>query len=528
MGDALMADNEVPRLDVRHISKTYGQRTVLSDLSLTVMPGEMHGVVGQNGSGKSTFAKAISGYHAPDPGAEVFVDGESMRLPIRPSALRAAQVSIVHQDLGLIEGASVVENVRIAAMRGGQWSRRIHWRREIVAAGAALERLGYTGSPRALVSTLSPADRARVAIGRAIQDHTPGRGLIIFDESTRALPSEALADFYSVVKALLADGTGVLMIGHRLAEILEHCDRVTVLRDGQCAAAGLSTDGLSESALATRMLGHSLEHLELAQGEHKADRSSIRVRGVTGAGLAAPLDLDLDQGEIVGITGLPGSGFEAVPYLLAGADAGSGQIDLAGTTIDLGSSSVAKMVANRIVLVPENRPKDGLGVTHTVTENISLPWLSERGRPWFTGRRWQEKEAKDVIETLGVVPPNPRQLVARLSGGNAQKVLLGKWLVGAPKLLLLHEPTQGVDVKARLDLLSAVHRVAQQGTTVVIASTEPEDLVTVCNRVLFFREGLQVQELRFPFDVTAIVSTIYSTTAKGSAVKQSAPAGQRI
>jgi ribose transport system ATP-binding protein len=508
---------KTPRLEVRNISKTYGARTVLSNLNLTVYPGEMHGVVGQNGSGKSTFAKAISGYHAPDKGAEILIDGALMHLPIRPSDLRAAAVSIVHQHLGLIEDSTVVENVRIAAMRGAQWTRRIRWRHEVDAATDALERLGFNGSPRTLVRELPPADRARVAIGRAIQDHTPGRGLIIFDESTRALPADAMDDFYATVRQLLDDGTGVLMIGHNLSEILSHCDRVTILRDGRAVAEGLRTEGLSESDLATLMLGHELHHIDFKRSErHEVQAHVVNVRGLSGAGLSGSLDLEVGLGEIVGITGLPGSGFEAVPYLLSGAAAGAGIIELAGKRIDLASTSVAKLVGQGIVLVPENRPKDGLGLEHTVIENISLPWLSQRGRPWATGRRWQEDEANKVIETLGVVPPNPRQLVARLSGGNAQKVLLGKWLMGAPKLLLLHEPTQGVDVKARLDLLGAVHRVAGSGTSILVASTEPEDLVTICDRVIFFGDGTITEEISYPFDSAQIVKTIYSTVAKQS------------
>lgn len=516
LGTAELNGAAVPRLEVRKVSKTFGARTVLSDLNLTVFPGEMHGIVGQNGSGKSTFAKAISGYHAPDPGAEVLVDGVALHLPIRPSDLRRTGVAIVHQDLGLIEDSSVVENVRIASMRGSKWTRRIRWAREVDSALDALQRLGFRGSPRTLVSDLPPADRARVAIGRAIQGHTPGRGLIIFDESTRALPTDALEDFYATVRQLLADGTGVLIIGHNLGEILTHCDRVTILRDGLCAASGLRTEGLSESDLATRMLGHALHHLDFKKGERHAEERAVKVRGLSGAGLSGALSFELEPGEIVGLTGLPGSGFEAVPYLLAGVAPGQGTIELSAKRLDLASDSLMKMVRNGVVLVPENRPRDGLSLTHTVAENISLPWLGERGRPWAIGRQWATAEAERVIDTLGVVPPDPRQLVGRMSGGNAQKVLLGKWLAGKPQLLLLHEPTQGVDVKARLDLLGAVHRVAAQGTSVLVASTEPEDLVTICDRVIFFVAGAISAEMSFPFDTNRIVNTIYSTTAKQS------------
>jgi ribose transport system ATP-binding protein len=512
----------LPRLEVRNLSKTFGSRTVLRNLNLVVYPGEMHGLVGQNGSGKSTFAKSISGYHHPDPGAEVLVDGSSLHLPIRPNDLRDAGVSIVHQDLGLIDDLSVVENVRIAAMRGARWTRRIIWRREVQAASLALGRLGFRGSLKRKIRDLTPADRARVAIGRAIQDHRPGQGVIVFDESTRALPTDALDDFYATVRQLMDDGTGVLMIGHRLDEILSHCDTVTVLRDGEAVTEGVPTEGLSESGLATRMLGHALHHLDLERGRSAERAPALRIRGLTADSLEGSCDFDLALGEIVGITGMPGSGFEAVPYLIAGAQPAEGTVELGGKVIELASASIAQMVRNRVVLVPESRSRDGLDPRHNILDNVSLPWLGQKGRPWSTGRGWQEDEARRMIATLGVVPAEPRQLISKLSGGNAQKVLLGKWLVGEPKLLLLHEPTQGVDVKARLDLLGAIHRVAARGTSIILASTEPEDLVTVCDRVLFFHQGGITDSITFPFDAAGIVNRIYSTSAKRPVKRQAA------
>jgi len=502
-----------PRLEVRDVAKTFAGRTVISGINLTVRAGEMHGVVGQNGSGKSTLAKVISGYHAPDAGASVRVDGRPMRLPIRPRDLRSAGVSIVYQDLGLIEDATVVENVRIALLRGSPGLRRIRWGREARAAQTALDRLGFDRPLRTLVRDLAPSDRAKVAIGRAIQDHTPGAGLLIFDESTRALPVDALDDFYATVRQLRDDGTAVLMIGHRLSEILEHCDRVTVLRDGRCATEGEPTDGVSESDLAAKMLGHSLAHLAF-EARTRTHEAAVEVRGVDGDGLAAPVDLTLRRGEILGVTGLPGSGFEELPYLLGGArQARGGSLTVDGRAIDLSRANLSRVVSAGVVLVPENRPRDGLDLSHSIVDNVSLPWL-RRGRRWATGRGWQLDEAERVIDALGVVPGDPRQLVGRLSGGNQQKVLLGKWLAGRPKLLLLHEPTQAVDVQARQDLLRAIHAVAGRGTTVLLASTEPEDLVTVCDRVVIFRDGAVAAELHEPRDSADIFGAVYSTAAK--------------
>jgi ribose transport system ATP-binding protein len=498
-----------PRLEVRSVSKTFAGRQVLRDVSLTVCAGELHGLIGQNGSGKSTLAKIVSGYHAPDPGAELLIDGAYLRVPVRLKDLRRAGVSIVYQDLGLIAGASVVQNVRIGSMRRGRITGRVDWRREREAASDALERLGFRRSLSSRVEELAPADRARVAVARALQDQHPGRGLIVFDESTRALPLDALEDFYATMDVLQRDGTAILLIGHQLGEILHYCDRVSVLRDGALVADGVSTEGLSEADLARSMLGRSLAELNLARAV-TAPAAAVTVRGLRASALAQPLDLDIREGEILGLTGLPGSGFEAIPYLLAGAErATEGRLELGGSAVELRGASVAAMVRRGVVLVPEDRLRDGLARDHDMLSNVTLPWVGRHGRSWSIGRRWRLRQTRDVIDQMGVAPADPRHLISELSGGNQQKVLLGKWLAGSPRLLLVHEPTQAVDVKARQDLLRALHRVASDGTAVVVATTEVADLELLCHRVLVLRDGVVVDELTGAFDETALLDATY-------------------
>jgi ribose transport system ATP-binding protein len=506
------SDSTTPRLEVSHASKTFAGRTVLRDVDLTVAAGELHGLIGQNGSGKSTLAKIISGYHGPDAGTEIRVDGEPVHVPVRLRDLHRMSVSIVYQDLGLIDDASVVQNVRIGTLRRGRMTGRVNWKHECERARPALERLGFAHRLSTPVATLSPADRARVAVARALQEHHRGRGLLVFDESTRALPLDALEDFYGTVRQLLADGTSVLLIGHRLGEILRYCDRVSVLRDGALAASGVPTADLTEAELARLMLGTSLASLTL-EARGPASAAVVHVRGLVGANLHAPLDLSLAAGEIVGLTGLPGSGFEAVPYLLAGADrASGGLLDIDGRTVKLQRASVTTLMRHGIVLVPENRLRDGLGRDHDVLTNITLPWLDRHGRAWWAGRRWRHAQARDVIGSLGVSPADPAHLVARLSGGNQQKVLLGKWLAGEPRLLAVHEPTQAVDVKARQDLLTALNRVAGAGSAVVMASSEVADLATLCDRVLVFRDGVVAEELVGDLHEDKILEATYRGT----------------
>lgn len=507
-----------PRLSLQGASKTFGSRTVLRDVRLTIAPGEIHGVVGQNGSGKSTLAKIISGYHAPDPGANLTVDGRPLPLPVRLADLHTAGVSIVYQDLGLLPHRDVVDNVRVGAMRGSRFLRRVDRREQARLAGASLARLGFTAPLTTALEHLAPADKARVAIARALQERQPGRGLLVFDESTRALPEDALVDFYATVRSLVHEGTSVLIIGHRLSEILEHCDRVSVLRDGECVAEGLATAGLAEPALAAVMLGRELSTLSFPRGSVPAG-PGLTVTGLTGPGLRESVDLTLAPGEIVGLTGLPGAGHDAVPYLLAGATrASSGALSLDGQHVDLAATGLAELTRHGVVLVPEDRLREGLCGERSVSDNIALPWLDLHGRRWATGSGWQRREAQAVLDDLDVVPRDASLPVARLSGGNQQKVLLGKWLVGRPKVLLLCEPTQAVDVQARHDILEAIHAVARRGTPVLIASSEASDLAVLCDRVLIFRDGALVEQLTGPCNPREVLDTIYR---RGAAHEQS-------
>ena len=503
---------DAPRLEIRGASKTYGARAVLRDVHLTIQPGEIHGIVGQNGSGKSTLAKIISGYHAPDHGTALLVDGNGLHLPVSVKDLHAAGVSIVYQDLGLLPHRDVVANVRIGAVRGSSLTRRIDWQHESRLAKSSLDRLGFQADLGAAIEDLTPADRARVAIARALQERQPGRGLIVFDESTRALPEDALVDFYSTIRALTNEGTSILIIGHRLSEILEHCDTVSVLRDGECIASGLPTAGLAESELAAIMLGHELAQLSFPRftAPTPAETHTATVQGLEGPGLRARFDITVGPGEIVGLTGLPGSGYDTVPYLISrAAEPTNGQLRLGTEVIELIGATVSSMARRGVVLVPTDRLNEGLCAQHTVRDNITLPWLGRHGHWWAAGTTWRRRETQAVIDGLHVVPREQGALVGRLSGGNQQKVLLGKWLSGGPRLLLLNEPTQAVDVHARHEILEAIHGVAHGGTPVLLASSEAPDLALLCDRILVFRDGVVDHEMVGHCEPRDVLDIIY-------------------
>ncbi len=499
------------RLHGTAISKTYKSQRALNDVGLDLQPGELHGLVGQNGSGKSTLMKILSGYHAPDAGARLELDGLAVQLPVRVSDLRRHGIAVVHQSLGLIPEFTALDNIRAGRWRGTRWTRRIQRRHEQDQAIMVLERLGQTVDLDRPVAQLSAEARATVAIARALQDYEPGRGVILLDEATRALTRPSLAHFYELLRAVMAEGASVLLVSHRLEEVLEACDRITVLRDGEVVAPAVPTAELDESRLTRLMLGYE-QRSQAREGGKARDERVAEVTGLCG-GTVQDFAVRIGRGEIVGITGLAGSGFEEVPYLLAGASrADGGVLTLGERSIDLGGRggvSVDSLIASGVFLIPEKRDEEGLAVEMSLLDNLTLPRVGEKGRPWLIGRSWQLDEAQEMILRLGIIPPRPEALVSTLSGGNQQKVLLGKWLAGQPRLLLLHEPTQGVDVGARGDIINVLRAEAERGCGVLMSATDVGDLALICDRVLILRDGRVVAELTGEFDQDDIVEATF-------------------
>ncbi len=503
-----------PRLRLTNIAKQFGHTVALDQVNLTIYPGEIHGLIGQNGSGKSTLVKLMAGYHQPDSGSVMEVDGVAVPLPPTPRDLMLAGLSFVHQDLGLLDHLSVAENICVGNYQASRVLRRISAAKQATVAGRALDRLGVSLPVRALVASLTPAERAYVAIARALLRQSPGQGVVLLDEATRALPPDSLGDVHAVLRRIAADGGAVLMVSHSLEEVLAVTDTVTVLRDGKVVGEATPSHRLDRAALARSMLGFDLASGRRREREPRGEPRVV-VRGLCG-GTARNVDLDVAPGEIVGLTGLPGTGYEDVPYLLAGVRrATAGTLTIDGQQLDLRRSAIRTMRRCGVALVPERRERDGLAMEMSVADNITVPRLYEKGRRIFAGVAWREAEARSVIERLGVRPPHPQLLAGQLSGGNQQKVVLGKWLEGSPTLLILHEPTQGVDVGARADILDALAAAARSGMSILIASLEAADLAAVCDRVLVFADqtvGATVVTDRRD----QIIDAIYSAQSAGA------------
>jgi ribose transport system ATP-binding protein len=521
--DATLADGSArpgARLSITGANKHFGRTQVLHDVSLQIAPGEIHALVGQNGSGKSTLIKLISGFHRTEPGWSMQVDGRPVAVPVSPSDLQDAGITFVHQDLGLIGAASVVENVRLGRFRAGRITRGITWRHEIEQARAVLDRMGVAHiDVRAMVSSLDHADRASVAIARAIQGHQNGAGVVIFDESTQSLPREYLQHFYGTVRSLADSGTAVLLVSHRLEEVLALCDRVTVLENGRVTVSGAPVAGLDETTLTQMIVGaRTIEITAAAAGRpHSAhaldhDGPGFEASDVRGSRLHG-IDFAVRPGEVVGVTGLWGSGVEQLPYALAGVRRGTtGSVSVAGVAVDLSTATPATAIDAGLALVPGRRAEEGIALDLTLLENVSLPRLRSRSRWWHLSRRWQRDELEVVFHRLGLVPPIPDLTAGALSGGNQQKLLVGKWLLNQPRVLVLDEPTQAVDVGARHDILQAIRDQAEAGSAVLIVSLEAHDLAAVCDRILIVEQGRIGGELHGPdLDPERILDRVYGS-----------------
>lgn len=504
--------HELPRLEVRNLSKTFAGVTVLEDAYLSLAPGEIHALVGQNGSGKSTLIKLISGVYSADPGGDIFLDGERIGPPIDAKALHEQGLSFVHQDLGLIPDLTVRENVRVGRHAVNRLTRRINARKDAEAVRATLDTLGIDDiDPSMRVAALPPSGRVAVAIARALQDRQPGSGVVVFDESSRAIPHDALPGFYRMIRLLADQGTAVLIVSHNLKEVLEIADRATALRNGRVVEMGIPTSGLDEAALTSLVLGRAADLGDIMQEIPVTRRGDgVRLDGVSG-GRVVGVDAVVRRGEVVGFTGTVDSGLSDLGPLLGGDLRGTGTLHLPRRSVDLARSKTIDLLTAGVAFIPADRHGKGLALELSVEENTTLPHIRTRGKPWWTGSRWQREETEAIIDRFDIRPRSRKIPIASMSGGNQQKVLLGKWLLGDPELLVLDDPTQAVDVGARHAILTASRQAAADGSAVVVCSAEVDDLAAICDRVLVLEDGVVAREVVRPFDAETLLTAIFET-----------------
>jgi ribose transport system ATP-binding protein len=487
-----------PRLALRGLSKSFGGTHALRGVDLTVLPGEVHGLLGENGSGKSTLIKILAGYHAPDEG-RLRIDGADVRLPLAPGQFRELGMSFVHQDLGLVESLDVLENLRVAELASSRSRFHISWRSERARARETFERYGVRLDPAAAVGELKPVERALLAIVRALEEIRAvgrGHGLLVLDEPTVFLPREGVERLFALVREAAANGAAILFVSHDLDEVRGITDRVTVLRDGALVGT-VETGETTEASFVEMIIGRRLAKLEEPTHADLGDRRvAVSVEHLAGR-IVEDVSFQVHEGEIVGLTGLIGSGFEEVPHLLFGATrARRGRLVLRGAAIELDRLTPSVATRAGLALIPADRKTDGSVGALPVVENLALSVLHRYFNGVALERRRMRRDAGDLMRTFDVRPPDPSLLYGELSGGNQQKALLAKWLQTEPRLLLLDEPTQGVDVGARHQIFELLRSaVVEHGMHVLCASSDYEQLAILCDRVIVFGRGRVWREL---------------------------------
>lgn len=481
-------------LRVTGLTKSYGAAQALRGLDLEVASGEVHALLGQNGCGKSTLVKSLTGVVTPDSG-EASVDGVALTFPV--AAPHSHGIAVIHQDVGLADELTGLENLGANAGYGTRLLGVVNARREASVYRDLMDSIGLDVPLDVPVALLSPADRAMLGVLRAMRviERTGSRGLFILDEPTASLGRTEAARVLALMRRVAERGAGVVFISHRLNEVLDVCDRVTVMRDGQAVHTGPVGD-IDRAEIVRHMLGRKMEDFFPAPPATFSDSVRLRASGVAGE-VVAKTDLAVRAGEIVGLTGLAGMGQEELVDLLAGAKqraSGSIRID----DVEAAVESPRDAVAAGIGFVPGNRLRDGGWLDATARENLTLPVLRSFRRRGALRVRAEREYAHEQLAMSGLRPLDPERPMRGFSGGNQQKVVFAKWLQLEPKVLLLDEPTQGVDAGAAKDLLDRVVAVAAAGTAVLMNSGDHEQLVEVCHRVLVFSHGSIVAELSGP------------------------------
>jgi monosaccharide-transporting ATPase len=500
-----------PIVEMTDISITFPGVKALDSVSFRMFPGEVHSLMGENGAGKSTLIKALTGVYSIDTGT-MTLDGKALVIN-GPAQAQAAGISTVYQEVNLLPNLSVAENIML-----GREPRRagvIDWKATRNRAAELLQRLHLDIDPASSLSSHSLAVQQLVAIARATDVQAK---VLILDEPTSSLDADEVAELFRVIRGLKEDGVAILFVSHFLDQVYEISDRLTVLRNGALVGEYLTTDIL-RIELVHKMIGKELAALDDLEAKSRtnvaddeAEKPFIEARGLGRKGSIEPFDLTIGEGEVVGLAGLLGSGRTEVARLLTGADvADSGELTVRGERRRFRTPRSA--LRERIAYSSEDRKKEGIVEDLSVRDNIVLALQADRG--WFRriSKRRQDELAQSYIQALNIRPANPDALVGNLSGGNQQKVLLARWLAVAPRLLILDEPTRGIDVGAKAEIQKLVSSLADEGMSVVFISAELEEVLRLSHRIAVMRDRRKVADLANE-DIT--VGQIMSLIASGA------------
>jgi monosaccharide-transporting ATPase len=483
-------EQQSPILEVGRVTKRFPGVLALDDVSFALRSGEVHALVGENGAGKSTLVKVITGVYRPDEG-QIFFKGEQVSFS-EPRESQAAGISTIYQEINLIPLLSVAQNVFLGREPRNSLG-LIDKDRTNRDAAEILGRYGIRADVTAPLRSLGLGVQQMVAIARAISVDARA---VIMDEPTSSLEAREVETLFDVIRQLREEGVGVIYISHRLDELYEICDRVTILRDGRVAYTG-ELAGLSRLQLIAHMLGRELAEVEKEgttgfSEEHEAAREPVlEVQGLTQHPRLREISFDVHPGEVVGLAGLLGAGRTETAKAIFGAEPlDSGSVRVAGRDVKTGSPGAA--IKAGIAFLPEDRKLEGIIPDLSVKENIVAAALPRLARAGLVSQKAQDELVEEFMQNLGIKASSPEQPVRELSGGNQQKVLLARWLCVNPKVLILDEPTRGIDVGAKAEIQRLVDDLAAKGLGVILISSELDEMTEGSDRVVALREGAVV------------------------------------
>ncbi|EEC9780083.1 sugar ABC transporter ATP-binding protein [Escherichia coli] len=478
--------NSTPVLEMRNIAKAFGKFYALKGVDLTVYPGEIHALMGENGAGKSTLMKVLAGAYTATSG-EILIDGKPFHIRTPKDALSAG-ITLIYQEMQLAPNLSVAENIFLGSelSHGGLVQRK----EMLVQAQKVIDRLGAQFNASDKVMTLTIAEQQQVEIARAL--HRNSR-ILVMDEPTAALSSRETHRLFELIMRLRDEGMAIIYISHRMAEVYELSDRVSVLRDGQYVGS-LTRDNLNAGELVRMMVGRPLSDLFNKERDIPLGKARLNVHLLTDGGKVQPSSLLVRSGEIVGLAGLVGAGRSELAQLIFGVrKATGGMIEVDGEPVVIHSPREAIDLA--IGFLTENRKEQGLFLEMAAAENITMATLERDARWGMLNRKKAQTISDDAIKLLNIRVPHAQVRAGGLSGGNQQKLLISRWVAIGPRILLLDEPTRGVDVGAKSEIYRIMNEMARKGVAILMISSELPEIVGMSDRVYVMREGSIAGEL---------------------------------
>ena len=485
-------------LKLEGIKKSFGGVRALKGVDLEICKGEVHCLAGENGCGKSTLIKVISGAHDPDEG-NIFIEGKKVE-KLKPIDSIRMGIQVIYQDFAVFPNLTVAENIAMnrSLMTG---AKKMDWKEARKLAIEAMEMIGAKMDPDVLVERLSVANKQMVAICRAIINDAK---FLILDEPTTALTAKEVEKLFKIIRKLKEKGIAIMIVNHKLDEIYEICDKLTVLRNGEYVSSGDISE-YDRARFIRDLTGRDIE--EIIYSPEESNEEILRVEHLTRAGAFEDVSFTLNKGDVLGITGLLGSGRGELGDALFGlAPAQSGKIILNGKEIKV--NSIQDAMANKIAYVPEDRLTQGLFLERSILDNTMAASIKKYFNKGKLDYKAMEVATDDWIKTIGVATPSAKPAIRTLSGGNQQKVAIAKWLNTSPDLLVLNGPTVGVDIGSKSDIHAILHRLAKGGVGIIVISDDLSELVQNCNKMIVMRSGKVAEVIDNTVDETTLAGML--------------------